>query len=324
MEIIFNFKGVVNIIEEKDTVHGLLIPDFTSTKSIQLLCLSLFLFPSYLVRSYPSFPPLTPGPFSWFLISLVYIKSRSPAMNGAQNSSTGSNPQSRNSNITLDLLPQELKLLIYNHVDLQTLKTLRQASPSWAQAGLPFLLLPTFNIRSSFDTHRLLSISRSPNLSHLASRIIKHLTFQAHGWDPRYFRNIVCNRHELRQRYEPLDFVPTRAEQAALEELDAVIRQKDVDTKEESDLGVLGEALRAVPGVEGVIVLCENPFTHPILRKSWEEYDLEAYQLGRPQHAQLFRILSAAKDAGLVVCTCVLCQCFHSQCSTIAVLGLYH
>jgi hypothetical protein len=230
-------------------------------------------------------------------------------MNGGHKGSNGSSPPFKDNNSSSrahDLFPHEIKILIYQHVDLESLKTLRYASPSWASAGLQYLLLPTFNVRSTRDIHRLLAIGLSPNVSHQAAKTITRLSFQSQGWDPRYFRNIVCNRHELRQRYEPLDFVPTRAEQAALDELDEVIRQKDVDAMEEEDLDVLVSVFRHVPRVDGVSVLCENPFKHPILRKSWEEYDLEAYQLGRPQHAQLFRILGAAKDAGLVVCTAVL------------------
>ena len=203
--------------------------------------------------------------------------------------------------MTLDRFPFEIKRLIYENTDLVTLKKLRQTSKSWASAGLHLLFLPTFTIKSCTDIHRLTSTSTSPSVSKHAAKTIKCLTFQSHGWDPRYFRNIVCNRHELRQGYEPLDFVPTQAEQAALDELDDVIKQRDLDSREEEDPTGLISALRQVPRVHTVKILCQNPFTHPILRKSWEEYDLEAFQLRQPQYHQLLRIFSAAKEVGLSV-----------------------
>jgi hypothetical protein len=205
--------------------------------------------------------------------------------------------------LDIDNVPYEIKRLIYDHADLQTLKAFRQVSKSWASAGLNSLLLPDFNIKSSCDVDRLLSISTSPGIAREAAKTVKCLIFQSRGWDPRYFRNIVCNRHELRQRYEAIDFVPTQAEQAALDELDAVIEQKDIDLKRDEDLSGFVSALRSVPRVDTVKITCQNPFTHPILRKSWEEYDLEAFQQPEPQHQQLETIFyKLAMEAGLSVC----------------------
>lgn len=203
--------------------------------------------------------------------------------------------------LTMDIFPYEIKSLIYSHTNLTTIKSLRQVSKSWSAAGLDCLLLPTFCIKSSLDIQRLLSMGTSPVVSTHASKTVKSLIFQSHGWDPRYFRNIVCNRHELRQDYQALDFVPTQAEHAALDELDAVIKQRDLDAEQDEDQDILISALKQVPRVGAIKFICQNPFTHQILRKSWEEYTLEAFQSSESQNFQLARILATAKKAGITV-----------------------
>lgn len=204
--------------------------------------------------------------------------------------------------MALDSVPYEIKRLIYDYADLQTIKDLRQVSKSWASVGLNYLLLPGFNIKSSNDVDRLSSISTSDRVAQYAAKTVKCLIFQSRGWDPRYFRSIVCSRHELRQGYETIDFVPTQAEQAALDELDGVIKQKDIDSRREEDLSGFISALKSVPGIATVKIASQNPFAHPILRKSWEEYDLEAFKLHQPQYTQLENIFSRLSiEAGLSI-----------------------
>lgn len=198
-------------------------------------------------------------------------------------------------------LPHEIKLHVCEYTNLQELKILRQTSRSWASAGAQFLLLSTFNIRSSKDIQRLLAIGCNTDLSRHATNVIRCLAFQSQGWNPRYFRNIVCNRHELRRNYETRDFVPNEAELEALNELENVIRQKDIDAQEDKATEALVAALRVVPRVNSIEFLCGNIFTHRILRKTWEEYDLEAFSESQQLRNQLIRILTAAKDAGLPV-----------------------
>lgn len=98
-----------------------------------------------------------------------------------------------------------------------------------------------------------------------------------------------------------MDFVPTQAEGAALDELDAVIEQKNIDSRYEKDLDLVTSALRTVPGVDAIRFCCHNPFTHPILRKTWEEYDLVALRLDIRQSTQLVNILQISERVGLTV-----------------------
>ena len=204
--------------------------------------------------------------------------------------------------LDIDNVPYEIKRLIYDRIDFQSLKSLRQVSKAWASAGLSLLLLPEFRINSSRDIDRLSSISTSPDVSREAARTVRSLIFQSRGWDPRYFRNIVCSRHELRQGYEAIDFVPTQAEQAALDELDDVIAQNDIDLERDWKLSDFVAALRVLPRVDTVMITTRNPFSHPILRKSWEEYDLEAFQRHELQHHQMENIFyRLSMEAGLKV-----------------------
>jgi hypothetical protein len=198
-----------------------------------------------------------------------------------------------------DAIPYEIKRLIYDYVDFKTIKSLRQVSKAWASVGIELLLLPSFFIKNhSIDVRRLLDIGSSPTVSHQAAKTIKNIIFQNSRWSPKYFRRIVCNRHEHRQYYEAMDFVPTRAEAAALEELDEVTLQKYKDREEEKDKTLLVSALRVVPQVNSIEIQSRNPFQDSILRKVWEEYAVEAH-LSRKNQIQT--VLSAAKIAGLKI-----------------------
>ncbi len=75
-------------------------------------------------------------------------------------------------------LPCEVKRLIYEHVDLEILKSLRLVSTSWAAVGLELLLLPSFVVTSySLDVRRLSDIGICPNVSRQAARVIKTIKF---------------------------------------------------------------------------------------------------------------------------------------------------
>jgi hypothetical protein len=75
-------------------------------------------------------------------------------------------------------LPYEVKRLVYNYVDLETLKSLRLISTSWAVVGLELLFLPSFVVKSySIDIPRLIDIGASPNVSRQAARVIKTIKF---------------------------------------------------------------------------------------------------------------------------------------------------
>jgi hypothetical protein len=98
-----------------------------------------------------------------------------------------------------------------------------------------------------------------------------------------------------------LDFVPTLEEQQALEELDSIIQRKRCDDKQELDVGSLIHALRQTPQVSAIEVISPNPFKNRLLRKVWDEYNMETY-LSFQNHLgprQLVDILSAAKEANL-------------------------
>ena len=196
-------------------------------------------------------------------------------------------------------IPYELKRLIYDFVDLETIKSLRQVSKAWASVGTELLLLPSFFVKShSVDTHRLLDIGSSPAVSYQAAKTIKKVIFQNSGWNPKYFRRIVCSRHEHRRHYAAIDFVPTRAEAAALAELDEVMVQKYKDNADEQDKSLLDSFFRVVPQVNSIEIQSRNPFQNAILRKVWEEYSLEAH-LSRKNQVQA--VLSAARIAGLKI-----------------------
>jgi hypothetical protein len=78
------------------------------------------------------------------------------------------------------LLPYEVRRLIFDHLDLESLKTLRQVSTSWATVGIELLLLPSFLVRSySIDMPRLISIGASQNVARQAARVIKNVKFHS-------------------------------------------------------------------------------------------------------------------------------------------------
>jgi hypothetical protein len=120
-------------------------------------------------------------------------------------------------------------------------------------------------------------------------------------WDAQYLRSIVCSRHSHLSNYEVVDFVPTREEQQALEELDAMIERRRLDDERELDRDSLIHAFRQAPRVSAVEVISLNPFQHRLLRKVWDEYNMETYRSFQSHQgsSQLVDILSAAKEAGL-------------------------
>jgi len=200
--------------------------------------------------------------------------------------------------------PFEVKRLIIDYSDLSSIKTLRQVSKGWAAAGLEVLLLPTFTVKSFLDIHRLISIGTSPHFSQQAARTVKTLAIQSNGWDPEYFRMLFTSRHELRSNYEEIHFVPTQAEQEALYELDAMIERKDIDNWEENHVDYEDNMLKALgqlPALTGISIRCPNPFKDRLLRKTWEEYDLEVIFDMFSQSQQLFDILRFARQCGLTI-----------------------
>lgn len=197
-----------------------------------------------------------------------------------------------------DVLPYEVKRLVFNYVDLDTLKQLRLASHSWAAVGTELLLLPTIFIKSySADIPRLTSIGSSPAVSQHAATTVKSVVFQSHDWDPLMLRKILTSRHEARVIWETADFVPTLEEQAALDELDALIKQRGDDQilrkySKDSVTRLLG----MLPRVNTIKIVCQNLFKSRLLRKVFDEFSLETH---RQSEYQTKEILGAAKDAGL-------------------------
>jgi hypothetical protein len=114
-------------------------------------------------------------------------------------------------------------------------------------------------------------------------------------------RRFVCNRHEYRNHYDIVDFVPTQAEADALEELNTITARKDKDDETDKNLSFLVSALRFVQRVTSVEIESENPFLHPILRKVWDEYSLEAYRQPPYRESQFLKILHAARISGLMI-----------------------
>lgn len=114
-------------------------------------------------------------------------------------------------------------------------------------------------------------------------------------------RSIFCSRHTHLSNYEVVDFVATSEEQQALEELDAMIERRRLDDEQEQSQESLLRAFRQVPQVNAVEILCPNVFKHRMLRKVWDEYNLETYRSLQTHEGsnQLINILLAAKEAGL-------------------------
>ncbi|KAE8446281.1 hypothetical protein EG329_012367 [Mollisiaceae sp. DMI_Dod_QoI] len=175
-------------------------------------------------------------------------------------------------------IPIEVKKLIYEYLDLDSFKNLRQVSSSWAQAGFGFLLFPTFNIKSYFvDINRLVGIGRSPELSQQAASIVKTIAVRSIDWDPSYFREIVCNRPRPQNNFEISNIESTRQKDEALKELNAMIEQRQMKELHAVDIYGLAQGLRQVPGADTIRIDCPNIFKHIILREAWSEYELQTY-----------------------------------------------
>ncbi|KAH7418446.1 hypothetical protein BKA64DRAFT_199352 [Cadophora sp. MPI-SDFR-AT-0126] len=199
-------------------------------------------------------------------------------------------------------LPFEVKRLICDYVDLPTIKSLRLVSQSWAAVGSELLFLSTFTIKSSAtDISRLLDIGSRPQVAQQAAKTIRTLSFWSSDWDIICLRSILCSRHVHLSNYEVVDFVPNQQESEALEELDALIEQRKLNVIRDESIALLAQALKHVPRLQKLHISCPNPFKHPLLRKVWEEYDLETYRNPsfRFGPLRLLKILVAARDAGL-------------------------
>ncbi|KAL2074386.1 hypothetical protein VTL71DRAFT_8164 [Oculimacula yallundae] len=212
-------------------------------------------------------------------------------------------------------LPFEVKRLIYDYADLPTIKSLRLASRDWAAVGIELLFLPTFIVKSPVkDLTRLINAGTSLEVARQAAKTIRTISFWSNDWDPVYLRSIVCSRHVHLQTYEVLHFVPTKEEQAALEELDVLIQQRKIDEDQGESTATLASAFKQVPHLQTLHFTCPNSFKHPILRKVWDEYDLETYR--EPYHQggalRLLNIFSAATEAGLNI-TKVQHEKFHEE-----------
>jgi len=102
----------------------------------------------------------------------------------------------------IEVFPFEIKRIIYDHSDLPAIKNLRLVSQSWATSGLASLFLPRFSIKSFDDIVRLKAIGGTPQVCQQAARTVNTLVLRTRGWDPKYFRHVVSNRHESRNHYE--------------------------------------------------------------------------------------------------------------------------
>ncbi|KAE8451228.1 hypothetical protein EG329_004392 [Mollisiaceae sp. DMI_Dod_QoI] len=203
-------------------------------------------------------------------------------------------------------LPHEIKRLICDHADLDTVKALRLVSSSWANVGIEILFLPTFVIKSyAIDLQRLIAIGSSRNTAQQAANIIRSLEFRDNKYDPTYLRKIFCSRHVQVSNYEEVHFVPDQREQAALDEIDLVIEQRRLDDKvlANKQEAILLGGFRNVPRVHTIKFTFENPFEQPLLKKVWDEYNLDAYRAPElePGYVDLSSILSAANRANLKI-----------------------
>ncbi len=80
-----------------------------------------------------------------------------------------------------------------------------------------------------------------------------------------------------------------------------MIERKRHDDEQELDIDSLTHAFRQAPQVSAVEIISPNPFKHRILKKVWDEYNMETYRSFQNHQGprQLVDILSAAKGAGL-------------------------
>jgi hypothetical protein len=226
-----------------------------------------------------------------------------------------------------DILPNEVKRLMYEYLDLDSIKNLRQVSSSWAAVGRELLLLPSFTVKSySVDIPRLISIGSSPEFSEQAAKIVKTISFRSIDWDPDTLRTKLIrigNEQEQRRIYdmshgrtnEILDIEPTNRIEDALDEIDAVTKQRQVDEILADDIDALALALRLVPRVDEIRIECPNLSEHMVLRKAWDECKLEIYSntlLGNHSN-QLVSLLLASRKAELKIR-----HLYHSQlCSAL-------
>jgi hypothetical protein len=205
------------------------------------------------------------------------------------------------------ILPNEVKRLIYEYLDLDSIKNLRQVSSSWAAVGCELLLLPSFNVKSySVDIPRLISIGSSPELSVQAAKIVKTISFRSIDWDPEYLRThliMIGNEQERRRINDILDIEPTNRIEDAFDEIDAIIKQREVDKIRADDIDALALALRLVPRVDEIRIECPNLFEHMVLRKAWDEQKLQMYSNTRLRNHsnQLISLLLASRKAELKI-----------------------
>jgi hypothetical protein len=199
-------------------------------------------------------------------------------------------------------IPNEIKRLIFEYLDLDSIKNLRQVSSSWAAVGCELLLLPTFGVKSySVDIPRLISIGSSPELSRQAVKVVKTIAFGNINWDPRSLRRIVWNRPEHRSNYGISDIEPTNQNANALDELDSIIEQQQQDEIRTNDIDALALALRQVPQIDTIHIDCPNIFKHMVFEKVWDKHKLQKYtstHLGN-HSSQLVSLLLASRNAGL-------------------------
>jgi hypothetical protein len=214
--------------------------------------------------------------------------------------------QDSNQYFAMATLPHEIKRLVYDYADLETIKALRLVSPSWAAVGIEVLFLPKFVINSyAIDLQRLVDIGSVHNIALQAAKTIRTLEFRDNQYDPSMVRRILCSRHVQVSNYESVDFVPSELEQASFDEIDAVITRRKLD-----DQVVVGkteqfliEAFRNAPFVDTICFPFPNPFQQVLLSKVWDEYEYETYtaQCLVPKCSELLSILTAINRAGLTI-----------------------
>lgn len=208
-------------------------------------------------------------------------------------------------------LPHEIKRLVYDFADLETIKALRLVSHSWAAVGIELLFLPTFVVKSyAIDLQRLIDIGSIHRIAVQAAKTIRTIEFSDNQYDPLMLRRIFCSRHVQVSEYLTVDFVASQLEQASLDEVDAVIASRNLDDRLLSDRAedFLVQAFRNVPLVKTVFFSIRNPFKQTLIKKVWEEYEYETYSPDdKPSSLNPTSILTAVHRAGLSI------QNFHHE-----------
>ncbi|KAF8864110.1 hypothetical protein BDZ45DRAFT_53555 [Acephala macrosclerotiorum] len=209
-------------------------------------------------------------------------------------------------------LPHEIKRLVFDHADIDTFKALRLVSSSWASVGLEVLFLPTFVVKSpGIDLRRLIGIGNRYNTAQQAAKTITTLEFRDNEYDPSYLRLVLCSRHVQVSIYDNVDFVPSQSEQAALDEIDAVI-----DLRKAEDKGLthsyLMQAFGNVPRLHTIKFMSPNPFQQPLLRKVWDEYNLTAHRTidhgpGYLKPSSIFSVINGIRGLNVEHFTHELC-----------------